>query len=100
MNHEEEFLDGGSFQTNQTNGNNDSQNIFANTGQGVQFNNMNSNLSNDNNGGFQPSAGAWGFENNGGIQNQDDDLNDEEREKVDKAESEWEDKKRGYFEFS
>jgi hypothetical protein len=54
-----------------------------------------------NAGGFQPAAGAWGFDNNnGGVQNEDDDLNEEERERVDKAEQEWEDKKRGYFEFS
>lgn len=34
------------------------------------------------------------------MQNEDDDLNEEERERVDKAEAEWEEKKRGYFEFS
>ena len=51
--------------------------------------------------GFQPAAGAWGFENNGGVQaNEDDDLDDEERERVDKAEEFQEDKKRKCFEFS
>ena len=56
---------------------------------------------NQNMGGFKPAENAWGFQNNGGAAfgNEDDDLDDEERERVEKAEADWEDKKRQFFEF-
>ena len=52
---------------------------------------------------FQPSVGGWGFQADGagasGIANEDDDLNEEERDRVEKAEADWEEEKRGFFEF-
>lgn len=62
---------------------------------------------------FQSSDAAWGFQSNGAmsastataaatyniVDNEDEDLNEEERERVDQAEAEWEEKKRGFFEF-
>ncbi len=53
---------------------------------------------------FQSSEGGWGFQSNAGFTTaannpEEDDLDDEERERVEKAEADWEEKKRGFFEF-
>ena len=52
---------------------------------------------------FQTSEAGWGFQGDGiganGTAYEDDDLDEEERERVEKAEADWEEKKRGFFEF-